>query len=263
MLRLHIWLVCTALYLSQQQFFAFAAAGVVDAADAADAADVVDAANTNATATTEIFTFESVDYNYNKKNLEGYQLKEFLKHIEELVLNTTDRALLVTRNVYLELRKEMSLPLQHATSAMMQQYINAVNQALEASANYTEKRKLFQIFRSNNRHIEQLRQHLDPLQPTYQFQLISNDFYNSGINTTEFDNLYLEFMGEFQCASEKLWSTLEEQTVEQQEELLEILDEISNEKQLREKDKLYDEFIEMYLFKNNTDLIMEGKDLLY
>ncbi|XP_075153335.1 uncharacterized protein LOC142226955 isoform X2 [Haematobia irritans] len=58
---------------------------------------------------------------------------------------------------------------------------------------------------------------------------------------------------EFQQISQKLWDCLSENVVENQQEMLEILDEISNEKNLAEKDKLYDEFIETFLFKSEKD----------
>ncbi|XP_050320618.1 uncharacterized protein LOC126753308 [Bactrocera neohumeralis] len=179
------------------------------------------------------------------------ELQAFIQRVERLVLNTTDRALIVTQNVYHNLSKEMPPTLLEANNQTMQQYIAQVQEALDGTSytNFTLKRKLLRQFKVNNLQIELLRRQLEPLQPEFNFQLISDEFYKSKTNVTEFDNLYLSFMDEFAAASQQLWDTLSETTVEEQQELLELLDEISKEEQLREKDKLYDEFIAMYLFK--------------
>uniref|UniRef100_A0A0A1WX05 Probable arginine--tRNA ligase, mitochondrial n=1 Tax=Zeugodacus cucurbitae TaxID=28588 RepID=A0A0A1WX05_ZEUCU len=179
------------------------------------------------------------------------ELQEFIQRVERLVLNTTDRALIITRNVYLNLSKEMPPTLLEATNQTMQNYMAQVQDALDGTSytNFTLKRRLLRQFKVNNLQIELLRRQLEPLQPEFNFQLISDEFYKSEKNVTEFDNLYLSFMSEFAAASQQLWDRLSEPTVEEQQELLELLDEISKEQQLREKDKLYDEFIAMYLFK--------------
>ncbi|XP_054082344.1 uncharacterized protein LOC105215319 isoform X2 [Zeugodacus cucurbitae] len=179
------------------------------------------------------------------------ELQEFIQRVERLVLNTTDRALIITRNVYLNLSKEMPPTLLEATNQTMQTYMAQVQDALDGTSytNFTLKRRLLRQFKVNNLQIELLRRQLEPLQPEFNFQLISDEFYKSEKNVTEFDNLYLSFMSEFAAASQQLWDRLSEPTVEEQQELLELLDEISKEQQLREKDKLYDEFIAMYLFK--------------
>ncbi|XP_054743405.1 uncharacterized protein LOC129248024 [Anastrepha obliqua] len=179
------------------------------------------------------------------------ELQAFIGRVEALVLDTTDRALIITRNIYLNISKEMPPMLLQATNQTMQDYVWRVNEALNGSsnANFTIKRKLLRQFKVNNLQIELLRRQLTPLQPEFNFQLISDEFTNSQNNITEFDNLYLWFMQEFADASQQLWDTLSEPTVEEQQELLELLDEISKEQQLREKDKLYDEFIAMFLFK--------------
>ncbi|XP_053961365.1 uncharacterized protein LOC128865249 [Anastrepha ludens] len=179
------------------------------------------------------------------------ELQAFIGRVEALVLDTTDRALIITRNIYLNISKEMPPMLLQATNQTMQDYVWWVNEALNGSsnANFTINRKLLRQFKVNNLQIELLRRQLTPLQPEFNFQLISDEFTNSQKNITEFDNLYLWFMQEFADASQQLWDTLSEPTVEEQQELLELLDEISKEQQLREKDKLYDEFIAMFLFK--------------
>ena len=187
--------------------------------------------------------------------------KEFIVQIENLVLNTTIKALQVTTHVYGNLTKTMSPVLLQATKPLMDEYLHMVEQILlTCPTNYTEQRKLLRYFRYNNRQIERLRQQLQPQHPKFEFHLISSDFYYNGNNVTEFDNLYSNFMKQFDGLSQMLWATMSEEVVEQQQDLLEILDEISNEKELSEKDKLYDEFIEMFLFKNDMDT-MESRQL--
>ncbi|XP_067625931.1 uncharacterized protein [Eurosta solidaginis] len=183
------------------------------------------------------------------------EMQTFIDRVESLVLNTTDRALMITRNAYLNISQEMPSMLLQATNETMQKYIWKANEALNDSSNtnFTMKRQLLRQFRVNNLQIELLRRQLTPLHPELNFQLISEDFYSSQKNITEFDNLYMWFMGEFADASKKLWDSLSEATVEEQQEMLELLDEISKEQQVREKDKLYDEFIAMFLFKVEED----------
>ncbi|CAD6999489.1 unnamed protein product [Ceratitis capitata] len=190
------------------------------------------------------------------------ELKAFIERVEDLVLNTTDRALIITRNVYLNISKEMPPTLLQSTNQTMRDYICQVNEALDGATytNFTLKRKLLRQFKLNNLHIELLRRQLAPLQPEFNFQLISDEFYKSQKNITEFDNLYVHFMREFAVASQQLWDQLSEPTVEEQQEMLELLDEISKEQELREKDKLYDEFIAMFLFKIPEDEL-QAKEL--
>ncbi|XP_012156908.1 uncharacterized protein LOC105664833 [Ceratitis capitata] len=190
------------------------------------------------------------------------ELKAFIERVEDLVLNTTDRALIITRNVYLNISKEMPPTLLQSTNQTMRDYICKVNEALDGVTytNFTLKRKLLRQFKLNNLHIELLRRQLAPLQPEFNFQLISDEFYKSQKNITEFDNLYVHFMREFAVASQQLWDQLSEPTVEEQQEMLELLDEISKEQELREKDKLYDEFIAMFLFKIPEDEL-QAKEL--
>ncbi|XP_036329640.1 uncharacterized protein LOC118741775 [Rhagoletis pomonella] len=189
-------------------------------------------------------------------------LQTFIARVERLILDTTDRALIITRNVYLHISKEMPPTLLQAANETLQTYIWQVNEALSGTSNtyFTTKRKLLRQFKLNNLQIEMLRRQLTPLQPEFKFQLISDEFSISKKNVTEFDNLYLRFMSEFAAASQQLWDTLSEPTVEEQQELLELLDEISKEQQLREKDKLYDEFIAMFLFKIEENEL-EAKEL--
>ncbi|XP_037805946.1 uncharacterized protein LOC119600021 [Lucilia sericata] len=186
--------------------------------------------------------------------------KEFIEQIENLVLNTTKQALQVTTHVYRNLTKSMSPLLQQAIAPITTEYLRMVEQTLTCPSNYSEQRKLLRYFRYNNLQIERLRLQLQPQHPKFEFHLISNDFYYAGKNLTEFDNLYLEFMQQFQRLSQTLWDTMSEEVVEQQQDLLEILDEIAKEKELSEKDKLYDEFIEMFLFKTEMDTI-ENREL--
>ncbi|XP_065358758.1 uncharacterized protein LOC135952668 [Calliphora vicina] len=181
--------------------------------------------------------------------------KEFIEQIENLVLNTTQQALQVTTHVYRNLSKSMSPLLQQTIEPITTEYLRMVEQTLTCHSNYSEQRKLLRYFRYNNLQIERLRLQLQPQHPKFEFHLISNDFYYAGKNLTEFDNLYLQFMQEFQRLSQTLWDTMSEEVVEQQQDLLEILDEIAKENELSEKDKLYDEFIEMFLFKTEMDSI--------
>ena len=183
--------------------------------------------------------------------------KEFIVQIENLVLNTTTKALQVTTHVYSNLTKTMSPILLQATKPLIEEYLHMVEQILlTCPTNYTEQRKLLRYFRYNNRQIERLRQQLQPQHPKFQFHLISSDFYyNTNNNITEFDNLYSNFMQQFDGLSQMLCATMPEEVVEEQQDLLEILDEIANEKELSEKDKLYDEFIEMFLFKSDMDML--------
>lgn len=181
------------------------------------------------------------------------QTQDFLYSMENLILNTTDRALNVTTNVYKQLTAQMPTELCHEVCEIMMQYRDAVESAQQQNANYTEKRKLFTYFRQTNDKIEKIKKKLNSQATAYNYQLISDEFYIAGRNSTKFDNLYLDFMQQFEMISQNLWRTLGERMVEDQQELLEILDEISKEKELKERDKLYDEFIEMFLFKKKPD----------
>lgn len=168
-------------------------------------------------------------------------------------MQTEDEALRMTIQIYAGLADTMSPELRQAAEPLMDNYLEMVNHSLATNGSYAEKRMLLTHFRTYNRKIERLRSKLDPDMPVFQFQVISQDFYFFGRNITIFDNLYMHFMQEFQKASQTLWDNLSEEVVEYQQEMLELLDEISKETNLGEKDKLYDEFIEMFLFKSDKD----------
>lgn len=180
--------------------------------------------------------------------------KEFIEQIENLVLNTTRQALQVTTQVYRNLTKSVTPLLKQAIEPITSEYLRMVDDVLTCPCNFFEQRKLLRYFRFSNLQIERLRQQLQPKHPKFEFHLLSYDFYYAGKNKTEFDNIYLEFMHKFKRLSQILWQTMSKDVVEQQQDLLEILNEISKENELSNKDKLYDEFIEMFLFKTEKDL---------
>ncbi|XP_075153334.1 uncharacterized protein LOC142226955 isoform X1 [Haematobia irritans] len=184
---------------------------------------------------------------------EDTPFKEFINNVEHLVLDIEDEALRLSIQVYEQIADTMTPQLRQAATPLMENYVEMVKHALAVNSSYGEKRIVFRHFRINNWKIERLRSSLAPDMPQFQFEVISPEFYFHGRNLTKFDNLYLRFMKEFQQISQKLWDCLSENVVENQQEMLEILDEISNEKNLAEKDKLYDEFIETFLFKSEKD----------
>ncbi|XP_011292780.1 uncharacterized protein LOC105261848 [Musca domestica] len=191
---------------------------------------------------------------------EDVHFREFINDVEHLVMSTEDEALRATITIYQHLANGAMTPeLKRAMQPLMANYVEMVEHVLAnttaSNTSYSDKRKLLRHFRINNWKLEQLRQRLAPDSKKFQFEVISPEFYYNGRNTTQFDSIYLRFMQEFQRASQRLWDNLSEDVVERQEEMLELLDEISNEKNLTEKDKLYDEFIEMFLFKSPKDLV--------
>ncbi|KAM7352621.1 uncharacterized protein ACRADG_005068 [Cochliomyia hominivorax] len=189
-------------------------------------------------------------------NMEDEHFKKFIQQIENLVLNTTKDALKVTTHVYRNLTKSVSPLLQEAIKPITSEYLRMVDNIMVCPTNFSEQRKLLRYFRYNNLQIERLRLQLEPQHPKFEFHLLSYSFYYTGKNITAFDNLYLDFMHEFQRLSQLLCDTISEDVMEQQQDLLEILGEISKEKELSKKDKLYDEFIETFLFKSEMDTIL-------
>ncbi|XP_073826616.1 uncharacterized protein [Musca autumnalis] len=190
---------------------------------------------------------------------EDVHFREFITNVEHLVLSTADKVLRASVTIYQDLANGamMTPQLKQATHPLIDNYVEKVEDALASNANfsYNDKRKLLQHFRINNWKLEHLRQKLAPASKRFEFTVISPEFYYHGRNRTHIDNIYLRFMQEFHRESQKLWDTPSEDVVEHQQEMLELLDEISKEKNLAEKDKLYDEFIEMFLFKSPKDLL--------
>uniref|UniRef100_A0A1A9WK64 Uncharacterized protein n=1 Tax=Glossina brevipalpis TaxID=37001 RepID=A0A1A9WK64_9MUSC len=198
------------------------------------------------------------------KGEQNIQVEEFIDYMENLVLNTTNKALMETCNIFQNFSQQIDAKLTKAIEPIISDYISKVNDALKYNYNYTEKRKLLQLFRYEGQELEKLRLIYSPEEPAFRIQLISQELINDMHNTTDVDNLYLEFMQKFQKASIALTNTLLVDSNEKEEnyfELLMLLIDIENERNLKEKDKLYDEFIETFLFKSEQDRI-ETRELL-
>ncbi|KAL9924672.1 uncharacterized protein ACN2A1_008382 [Glossina fuscipes fuscipes] len=196
------------------------------------------------------------------KDERNVQVQEFIDYMESLVLNTTNKALMKTRNIFQNFSQQIDANLTVAVETLISDYITKVNEALKYNYNYTEKRKLLQLFRHEGQEMEKLRSLHNLEKSEFRVQLISKEFINESRNLTDFDNLYLKFMQEFQNASGVLTAALinAKEKEENYFELLTLLGDIKNERNLKEKDKLYDEFIETFLFKSEQDRV-ETRDL--
>ncbi|XP_013110006.2 uncharacterized protein LOC106088852 [Stomoxys calcitrans] len=135
---------------------------------------------------------------------EDVNFKEFINDVEHLVLDTENEALRLSISIYQGLANAMTPQLRQAAAPLMESYVEMVRHALANNSSYGEKRILLRHFRINNWKLERLRMKLAPEMPKFQFEVISQEFYFSGLNTTKFDNIYLRFMHQFQRASEKL-----------------------------------------------------------
>uniref|UniRef100_A0A1A9UTF1 Uncharacterized protein n=1 Tax=Glossina austeni TaxID=7395 RepID=A0A1A9UTF1_GLOAU len=174
------------------------------------------------------------------KDERNVQVQEFIDYMESLVLNTTNKALMKTRNIFQNFSQQIDANLTVAVEPLISDYITKVNEALEYNYNYTEKRKLLQLFRHEGQEMEKLRSLHNPEESAFRVQLISKEFINESRNLTDFDNLYLKFMQEFQKASGVLTAALRNSQEKEENyfELLTLLGDIKNERNLKEKDKL-------------------------